>query len=392
VSDEQTAPEEPRPEEGAPEGDAAPEPGAAPEAPAGGGAGEEPAPDAEATAPEELPRAAPRGGEPEGDPLLDVRDLHVRFKTDDGVLHAVNGVTFRLYPGEALGIVGESGCGKSVTNMSILGLVPCPPGRVTGEARYRGRELLTMSAREIRKVRGGKVSMIFQDPMTSLNPFLRISRQLTEAIELHLGKTGAEARQVAIEALEAVGIPDPPSRIDSYPHQFSGGMRQRVMIAMSLATDPEVLIADEPTTALDVTIQAQILDLMKRLQRERGMSLALITHDLAVVAGMCSRVIVMYAGRIVEEATVDELFEDPRHPYTIALLQSVPRLDEEVGRHLEPIRGLPPKLMEEPEYCPFAPRCRFVQDECWKALPPLEPDQDGRFRACFVPIRAGEAL
>jgi len=326
-------------------------------------------------------------------PILDVRDLRVHFKTDDGTVHAVNGVDFCVRPGESLGIVGESGCGKSVTNMTVLRLVPCPPGRVaSGQILYRGQDILQMSPREVRGVRGGKISMIFQDPMTSLNPLMRISRQLTEGIELHLGLTGEAARERAIETLELVGIPDPAGRIDSYPHEFSGGMRQRVMIAMALATDPDLLIADEPTTALDVTIQAQILQLIKRLQWERGMSLVLITHDLAVVAGMCSRVVVMYAGRIVEEADVDDLFEDPRHPYTLALLQSVPRLDEELGRRLEPIEGMPPKLREEPKGCSFAPRCRFVLDRCHAELPPLEADADGRLRACFVPIRKGRVL
>ena len=325
--------------------------------------------------------------------LLQVDDLRVRFRGDDGWLHAVNGVSFSVAPGEALGVVGESGCGKSVTSMTVLRLIPCPPGEVSsGRVLFRGQDLLRLSPAEIRKVRGGKVSMIFQDPMTSLNPFLRIGRQIGEALELHRGLTGAENRAAAIEALREVGIPDPAGRVDAYPHEFSGGMRQRVMIAMSLCTRPELLIADEPTTALDVTIQAQILELIRRLQRERGMSLILITHDLAVVAGMCSRVAVMYAGRIVEEAGVDDLFADPRHPYTLALLRSVPRIDEPEGRKLAVIKGLPPKLEREPTSCPFAPRCEFVQERCTRELPRLEPDADGRLRACFVPIRQGQAL
>ncbi len=325
-------------------------------------------------------------------PILEVKDLRVHFRTDDGVAHAVNGVDFQVAPGEALGIVGESGCGKSVTNMTVLRLIPSPPGEIpTGEILYRGQDILKMSPREVRKVRGGQISMIFQDPMTSLNPFLRISKQLTETIELHTGLKGAAARQRAIEALGQVGIPTPEQRVDAYPHEFSGGMRQRVMIAMALCTDPDLLIADEPTTALDVTIQAQILALLQQLQAERGMSLILITHDLAVVAGMCSRVIVMYAGKVVETAPVDELFADPRHPYTLSLLRSVPRLDEQVGRHLEPIEGLPPKLTEEPTHCSFAPRCKFAREQCWREVPPLEPDADGRVRACFVPIREGKA-
>jgi len=336
-------------------------------------------------------QAKPAGGG--AGPILELMDLRTYFDTEDGTVKAVDGVNLKIERGETLGIVGESGCGKSVTAYSIMRLIPDPPGRIAGgRIMFQGQDLARIEEPAMRKIRGNDISMIFQEPMTSLNPVYTVGDQIMEAIILHQEKTPKQARELALDMLAQVGIPSPEKRIDNYPHEMSGGMKQRVMIAMALVCKPALLIADEPTTALDVTIQAQILDLMKRLQRERGMSLALITHDLAVVAGMCSRVIVMYAGRIVEEATVDELFEDPRHPYTIALLQSVPRLDEEVGRHLEPIRGLPPKLMEEPEYCPFAPRCRFVQDECWKALPPLEPDQDGRFRACFVPIRAGEAL
>jgi oligopeptide transport system ATP-binding protein len=334
-----------------------------------------------------------RTGRPEGEPLLEVRDLRVHFKSDQGRNFAVNGVSFQVYPGEALGIVGESGCGKSVTNMTVLRLIPTPPAVIpTGEVMFKGQDVLKMRQSQVRGLRGGKISMIFQDPMTSLNPFLKISRQLTEAIELHTEHQGQAARKRAIEMLDMVGIPGAANRLDSYPHEFSGGMRQRVMIAMALSTDPEVLIADEPTTALDVTIQAQILDLMRRLQKERGMALALITHDLAVVAGMCSRVVVMYAGKIVEEAAVDDLFEDPRHPYTIALLRSVPRLDEGVGRRLAPIEGLPPKLSAEPTGCSFAPRCAYAEAKCREAVPPLEPDADGRVRACWVRFKGGEKL
>ena len=326
-------------------------------------------------------------------PVLELDDLRVRFKTDGGMVHAVNGVSYVVNEGEALGVVGESGCGKSVTNMTVLRLIPTPPGEVSsGTINYRGTNLLGLSAKEIRKVRGGKIAMIFQDPMTCLNPFLRISKQLTEAILLHSDMTPEQARARAIEELERVGIPDPAGRIDSYPHEFSGGMRQRVMIAMALCTDPDLLIADEPTTALDVTIQAQILDVLRRLQAEKGMSLVLITHDLAVVAGMCSRVVVMYAGRIVEEAPVDDLFADPRHPYTSALLASVPRLDDPLGRHLNPIKGLPPKLAEEPTSCAFAPRCPHAEDRCRQELPPLAPDADGRLHACFFRFKDGEKL
>ncbi len=343
-----------------------------------------PSPAAAAGAPGQGPALAP---------VLAVDDLHVRFRTDDGHVHAVNGVTFEVRPGESLALVGESGCGKSVTSMTILRLLPSPPTEVPkGTIRYRGDDLLRLSNRQMRRVRGGKVAMIFQDPMTSLNPFLRVGRQLTEAIELHLGLRGAAARARAVEALREVGIPGPETRVDAYPHELSGGMRQRVMIAMALVTGPDLLIADEPTTALDVTIQAQILDLMRRLQRERGMSMILITHDLAVVAGMCTRVVVMYAGRIVEEAPVDDLFDDPRHPYTLALLESVPRLDAALGRRLRPIEGLPPKLTEPPVGCSFAPRCRFVLDRCRTETPWLEPDADGRLRACFVPLRRGRPL
>jgi oligopeptide transport system ATP-binding protein len=326
-------------------------------------------------------------------PILAVSDLRVHFRTDSGVVHAVNGVDFKVHEGESLAIVGESGCGKSVTNMTILKLIPMPPGEVpTGEILYRGDDVLKMSDRQVRDIRGGKISMIFQDPMTCLNPFMRISRQLTETIELHTDLRGDAARQRAIEALDAVGLPEPAKRIDSYPHEFSGGMRQRVMIAMALCTEPDLLVADEPTTALDVTIQAQILVLIKELQKKRGMSLILITHDLAVVAGMCSRVVVMYAGKVVENAPVDDLFADPRHPYTVALLRSVPRLDAPIDQKLEPIEGLPPKLMAEPASCSFAPRCKFAIDRCHSEVPALEPDADGRLRACFVTIRDGEAV
>jgi oligopeptide transport system ATP-binding protein len=330
---------------------------------------------------------------PPAKPILQVQDLHVHFRTDDGKVYAVNGVSFDVTPGESLAVVGESGCGKSVTAMTVLRLVKCPPGIVAGgKVLYRGQDLLTVSSSELRKVRGGKISMIFQDPMTSLNPFLTVRRQLTEVIELHLGLRGEAAKAKAIEALMDVGIPAPEKRLDAYPHEFSGGMRQRVMIAMSLVTSPDLLIADEPTTALDVTIQAQILDVIRRLQREKQMSLVLITHDLSVVAGMCSRVVVMYGGRVVEEASVDDLFADPRHPYTLSLLESVPRLDEPAGRKLRPIEGLPPKLTSAPTGCAFAPRCRFVREKCKKEVPRLEADIEGRKRACFVPIRRGRTL
>jgi oligopeptide transport system ATP-binding protein len=291
------------------------------------------------------------------EPLLRVENLSVQFKTDDGVVRAVDDLTYDLAPGETLGIVGESGSGKSVSSLAILGLVPRPPGRVTaGRAIFEGRDLLTLNQRELSRIRGNRIAMIFQDPMTSLNPFLTVAEQLTEVTRLHLRHTHAEALRHAVEMLERVGIPAPARRVFDYPHQFSGGMRQRVMIAMALSCKPRILIADEPTTALDVTIQAQILDLMKELQRAEGTAIILITHDLGIVAGSCRRVNVMYAGKFVEEALVDDLFQRPRHPYTIGLLQSIPRLDG-AGQRLTPIEGQPPDLARLPTGCTFHPRC-----------------------------------
>ncbi len=316
------------------------------------------------------------------DILLDVRDLHCHFKTDDGIVKAVDGVTFQVLRGESLGIVGESGSGKTVTNMAMMGLVPTPPGKVWGEAIFDGQDLLRLGD-GIRKIRGRRVATIFQDPMTSLNPFLRIERQMTEGLQLHLGLSRGDARKRAVEWLEKVGIPNPGKRIFQYPHEFSGGMRQRVMIAMALSTEPELLIADEPTTALDVTIQAQILELIGDLQRELGTAVIMITHDLGVVAGMCERVVVMYAGRIVEEATAPDLFGDPAHPYTLGLLTSVPRLDETVDARLIPIEGQPPNLAHLPEGCAFAPRCASSFDRC-SDEPRLEDWAPGRRRACWL--------
>ncbi|MEK6247444.1 MAG: ABC transporter ATP-binding protein, partial [Planctomycetales bacterium] len=271
------------------------------------------------------------------DPLLQVEDLAVQFKTDEGIVQAVDGVSFHVQSGETIGIVGESGSGKSVTNLAIMGLVPRPPGRVTrGRALYSGQDLLTMSQRSLSHIRGNRVAMIFQDPMTSLNPFLTIADQLTEVTMLHLRHDRSTALNHAIEMLEKVGIPAAAQRIGDFPHQFSGGMRQRVMIAMALSCKPDLLIADEPTTALDVTIQAQILDLMKQLQQQEGTDIIMITHDMGVVANICHRVNVMYAGRFVEEATIDALFTDPRHPYTIGLLESIPRISEMDEQRLEP--------------------------------------------------------
>jgi len=328
-------------------------------------------------------------------PLLDVRDLTTYFFTSAGVVRAVDGVSFAVAPGEALGLVGESGCGKSVSVLSVMRLVPDPPGKtVAGQVLFEGRDLLKVSEPEMRAIRGRDVAMIFQDPMTSLNPVLPIGLQIVEALEFHRGMRRAAARRRAAELLDLVGIPAASRRLDDYPHQFSGGMRQRVMIAMAISCEPKLLIADEPTTALDVTIQAQILDLLRRLRRELGMALILITHDLGVVAGMCDRVNVMYAGRVVETADVDAAFGDPRHPYTLGLLQSVPRLDRPLGASLIPIDGMPPDLIDDHPGCPFAPRCGYRVDRCIHELPPLmlvpgaDPDAvHPHMAACWVDVR-----
>ena len=304
-------------------------------------------------------------------PLLAVDDLQTYFFTDEGTVRAVDGVTFDIRPGESLGIVGESGSGKSVTMISIMGLIPSPPGDIVGgQARFKGEDLFEKSDREMRKIRGNEISMIWQDPMSSLNPFLRISTQLYEPLKLHQGLGEDEARRRAIDMLEKVGIPGAEDRIDQYPHQFSGGMRQRVMIAMALLCEPDLLIADEPTTALDVTIQAQILELIKDLREDFGTSVITITHDLGVVAGMAERIIVMYAGRVMEEAPADELFYKPSHPYTVGLLKSVPRLDRGGEEELIPIEGLPPDTSNEIKGCPFAERCRWKIDKCEDEFPP----------------------
>ncbi len=322
--------------------------------------------------------------------LLDVRDLRTYFYTQDGVVKAVNGVSYPLDEGETLGLVGESGCGKSVSALTIMRLIPQPPGKiVSGEVIFQGRDLLKVSEDEIRKVRGKEIAMIFQDPMTSLNPVLTIARQLTEGVELHMGMDGKAARKRAIELLDMVGIPSAKSRVDDYPHQFSGGMRQRVMIAMALSCNPKLLIADEPTTALDVTIQAQILDLIKNLKKELGTAVILITHDLGVVAGMTDRINVMYAGYIVETAPTGELFGNPRHPYTLGLLRSIPRIDEERREKLIPIEGLPPDLVDTPPGCPFAPRCTYAIQKCRETNPTLEPVAEGHRIACWVDVTGG---
>ncbi len=309
--------------------------------------------------------------------VLTVTDLRTYFETEDGTVKAVDGISFTVKRGETLGIVGESGSGKSVANLSLMRLIPNPPGKiVSGSVNFHGRDILKMSAREVRDLRGKRMAMIFQDPMTSLNPFMRVSKQLMEVTELHLGHSREQARAHAIRMLEHVGIPDAVDRVDSYPHEFSGGMRQRVMIAMALACQPELLIADEPTTALDVTIQAQILDLIKRLKTESGASVILITHDLGVVAGMTDHVIVMYAGKIFEQAPTDELFARPGNPYTRGLLRSVPDPAAEQGK-LYQIPGQPPDLARMPAGCPFAPRCERAEEICRREFPPfveLTPD------------------
>ena len=320
-------------------------------------------------------------------PLLEVDDLRTYFYTRDGIVRAVDGVSFTVYPGETLAVVGESGCGKSVTSLSILRLIASPPGKiVSGRLLFEGRDLLGLTEDEMRKVRGDAISMIFQEPMTSLNPVLTIGRQIAEALVLHRGLTQAQALERAVEMLTLVNIPDAARRIAQYPHQLSGGMRQRVMIAMALACNPRLLIADEPTTALDVTIQAQILQLMRGLKAKTGAAIVLITHDLGVVAGMAQRVVVMYAGRKVEEALVDDLFAHPRHPYTQGLLRSIPRLQAAgaTGRpRLAEIPGMVPSLKEEIAGCVFAPRCAYVTERCRREFPPLEQKTIGHWVACW---------
>jgi oligopeptide transport system ATP-binding protein len=327
-------------------------------------------------------------------PMLSVRDLEVTFGSGDRVVHAVNGVSYDLGAGETMGIVGESGSGKSVSSLAVLGLLPKPAARASGSIVFDGDELLGLDDDQMRKLRGNRLAMIFQDPMTSLNPVLTIERQLTEVLETHQKLKHAGAERRAIQLLEMVGIPGAEKRLNDFPHQFSGGMRQRVMIAIALACDPELLIADEPTTALDVTIQAQILDLMRSIVAEVNTALILITHDLGVVAGMCRTTAVMYAGRIIERAHTAELFGRPRHPYTVGLLRSLPRLDGTERGELVPIKGQPPDLSRQITGCPFAPRCFNVQDRCRAENPPLEqaPDaEDGHEVACFFPAE-GEKL
>jgi len=320
-------------------------------------------------------------------PMLQVRDLRTQFFTQDGVVCAVNGISFHLDEGDTLGIVGESGCGKTVSMLSMMRLIPQPPGRIVGgEVLFEERDLLKVNEEEIRQVRGNKIAMVFQDPMTSLNPVLTIARQLSEALELHLGMDKDQARERSIELLEMVNIPEAHARIGDYPHQFSGGMRQRVMIAMALSCNPQLLIADEPTTALDVTIQAQIIDIIKALRQELGMAIIWITHDLGIVAGLVDRVHVMYAGYIVEKAEVHEFYARPRHPYSVALLGSLPRLDATTREKLTPIEGLPPDLVALPPGCPFYPRCNCRIARCLEENPELRGVGPGHEIACWVDI------
>lgn len=323
--------------------------------------------------------------------LLEVKDLETQFFTQDGVVRAVNGISYSLNEGETLGIVGESGSGKSVGVMSLIRLIPSPPGKIVGgQVLFDGQDLLKLNDDEIRSIRGNKIAMIFQDPMTSLNPVLTIGRQIGEALELHLGMDKNQARDRTVELLELVGIPSARDRLNNYPHQFSGGMRQRVMIAMGLSCNPQLLIADEPTTALDVTIQAQIVDLVKRLRDEIGMAIIWITHDLGVVAGLADRVIVMYAGCIVEEASVKELYQSPRHPYTLGLLGSLPRLDAERPEKLHSIEGLPPDLVNYPKGCPFYVRCNYRVDICAQENPELKTVGVGHKAACWVDVTTAQ--
>ena len=316
--------------------------------------------------------------------LLEVKDLRTYFYTYEGVVKAVDGVSYELEEGETLGLVGESGCGKSVSALSVMRLIPDPPGKIVdGEIHFENEDILKVDMDDMRRIRGGKISMVFQEPMTSLNPVLTVEKQLTETLELHMGMTKAEARQEGVDLLTRVGIPDPESRIKQYPHQFSGGMRQRVMIAMALSCNPRLIIADEPTTALDVTIQAQILELMKSLTTEFGVALIVITHNLGVVARYADRMNIMYAGKIIERGSAMEIYANPRHPYTIGLLHSVPRLDQPRREKLDPIEGQPPDLINVPEGCSFRARCRWAIDKCAIEAPPLMPTSDGHWSACW---------
>lgn len=317
--------------------------------------------------------------------ILEVRDLRTYFHVEEGIVKAVDGVSFDLHEGETLGIVGESGSGKSVTNLSIINMIPSPPGKIAGGmVVYRGKDLLQMSPKELSGIRGNKIAMIFQDPMTSLNPFLKVSTQIVETIMLHQKLDKVAARAKAIDMLKLAGIPAPEKRIDQYPHQFSGGMRQRVMIAIGLSCNPDILIADEPTSALDVTIQAQIIELMKDLSKRLGTAVIMITHSLGVVAGMCDTLCVMYAGRVVEQGRTEDIFADPKHPYTRGLINSVPRLDHESEQRLTSIPGQPPNVINLPECCPFYPRCEKAMDICKTKYPPRHEFKSGHRVSCWL--------
>ncbi len=323
--------------------------------------------------------------------LLEVQDLETVFKTRTGTIHAVNGISFSVKEGEVLGIVGESGCGKSVTMLSLMRLIPSPPGKiVAGKAMYQDKDLVKISEDEMRSIRGAQISMVFQDPMTSLNPVLKIGKQIAEPLIFHLGMSKKEARDYSTELLHHVGIPEPERRLDDYPHQFSGGMRQRVMIAMALTCNPKLLIADEPTTALDVTIQAQIVELVKRLRDESNMAIIWITHDLGIVSNLATRVVVMYAGFIIEEAAVKELYANPLHPYTRGLLGSLPRLDKRSNQRLVSIEGLPPTLQEKPKYCPFSPRCQYSDRDNFCENPKLVQVGPEHRVACWIDVTTGK--
>ncbi len=320
---------------------------------------------------------------PEGHHLLEVDDLKMYFHTEDGIVHAVDGVSYTLDRGETLGVVGESGSGKSVTAMTIMGLISMPPGKIHGgSVTYRGKSLLDMSEEEMQHIRGNDIAMIFQDPMTSLNPVYKIGKQVGEGLRLHRGYSKAEALKRATELLDLVGIPEPEKRVNEYPHQFSGGMRQRVMIAMALACDPDILIADEPTTALDVTIQAQIIELMQEMQEKNGNAIIMITHDLGVVADVADKIMVMYAGRPVEFGTADQIFYESRHPYTWGLIRSIPEQAIDEKKPLTPIQGNPPSLVNLPEGCSFAPRCPYATELCHKQRPERVELSGGHYAAC----------
>ena len=323
----------------------------------------------------------------DGAPLLRVRNLVVEFDTDQGVIRAVDGVSFDLQPGETMGLVGESGCGKTVTGLALLGLVPSPPGRiVSGSIEFLGRDLTNLAEGELRRIRGSEISMIFQEPMTALNPVFRIGNQMMDVLRLHQGLTRRQARSAAIEMLAKVGIPDPDQRVDDYPHQLSGGMRQRVMIAMALSCGPKLLVADEPTTALDVTTQAQVLEQITKLQQEFGMAMILVTHDLGVVAETCQKAIVMYCGSIVENSPIEALFHTPRHPYTAGLLASIPRVRDERVTELPVIPGMVPDLLHLPSGCRFADRCAKVKDQCRQKMPELlQLAETQTLVACYEP-------